>query len=119
MRAADRPPAQGIRGRQRQETSMALITVKILRTDGGKFDSRQAFVETTPLNFNAAHTATLNKASRPEKYRLTWMVTGAPGEYQVQITTPDEAVDKDANARKRRIDVDGFGAGQRRFTVNS
>lgn len=28
---------------------MAKITVKIARTDGGKFDSRQAFVETTPL----------------------------------------------------------------------
>jgi hypothetical protein len=98
---------------------MATITVKIARSDGGKFDSRQAFVETTPLTFNAGNTATVTKPGRPEKYRLTWMVTGSPGEYQVQITTPEEAVDKDANARKRRIDVDGFGAGQRRFAVNS
>jgi hypothetical protein len=97
---------------------MPIVTVKIARTDGKSFETRQAFIETVLLNFKANDTATMNRPGRSEKYRLTWIVTGSPGEYQVQITTPDEAVDKDANNRKRRIDEDGFGAGQRRFKVN-
>jgi hypothetical protein len=97
---------------------MALITITIARTDGKSFDLRQAFVETTALTFKK-DTATVTKPGRPETYRLTWMVTGDPGEYQVQITTPEEAVDKEANARKRKIATDGFGAGQRQFKVSS
>jgi hypothetical protein len=97
---------------------MPIVTVKIARTDGKTFKTRQAFIETTSLSFGANDTATLNKPGRSDKYRLSWIVTGAPGEYQVQITTPEEAVDKDANNRKRRIDQDEFGSGQRRFKVN-
>ena len=98
---------------------MPVITVKIARTDGKKFKIREAFVETTELSFDASDVATVTKPKRPEKYRLRWLVAGDPGQYQVQITTPEEAVDKDANNRKRTIDVDGFGAGQRRFPVTS
>lgn len=96
---------------------MPLITVKIARTDGKSFATREGFVETTSLTFKN-DVATITRPGRTDKYRLTWMVTGAPGEYQVQITTPDEAVDKEANNRKRKIDIDGFGAGQRKFKVN-
>lgn len=96
---------------------MALVTVKIARTDGKAFKRRDAWIETTGLSFNG-DTATLNRPGRTAKYRLTWIVTGPPGEYQVQITTPEEAVDPAANQRKRRIDADGFGAGQRQFKVN-
>lgn len=97
---------------------MPIITIKVARTDGKSFDSRRAFVEKTALAFNASDVATLNRPGRAETYRLNWIVTGAAGEYQVQITTPEEAIDKDANSRKRKIDLDGFGSGQRRFKVD-
>lgn len=96
-----------------------IVTVKVARTDGNRFESRLAQIETEILTFDGEDTATLSLAGQKQPYRLTWIVTGEPGEYKVQITTPPEAIDPAANARKRRIDLDGFGAGQRKFTVDA
>ena len=97
---------------------MAQVKVTIARTDGKRFDTRNAQIESRPLTF-INDTATVPLQPRNTPYQLVWIVTGKPGDYRVQITAPPEAVDPVANGRTRKIDADGFGAGQRRFSVTT
>jgi len=93
------------------------VVASIARTDGKTFTLRNAQIETSPLDFGSDNKARLDVEGRAEPYRLSWIVNGDPGEYQVQITAPPESVDEDANKRKRTIDIDGAGAGMRTFSV--
>ena len=94
------------------------VVIRIARSDEQDFSLRAAWVETTELEFGQDDTARIALSGKKEKFRLSWIVNGDPGEYQVQITSPPEAVDSVANARKRKVSADGFGAGRRKFKVN-